>query len=346
MTTLRTAGFHHSTMVSASIERSLPFYRDLLGLELVTRARNADVPEAAHLYFGNASGMPGSLLSLVEWPGAPRGRWGIGGVHHLALGVESRDAQLKWKRWLTDRGVSVAGPYNRGYFQSLYFSDPDGQVLEIATRGPGYAIDEPADRLGEQALVPPGAQVRGSRDEEAIRDTTWPEPVAALSRDMSLEGIHHISAITDDLARANEFYEATLGLRLVKQSVNQDDPRIPHHFWARYENGVVAPHSSWTLFGWPAQYKRAHGGTGQTHHVSFRARDAEEQLAWRDHLLSLGVEVSPVVDRTYFTSIHFRAPDGQSLSIATDGPGFGVNEKSGDRIHSLQMEQMPDAVEH
>jgi glyoxalase family protein len=346
MTSLRTAGIHHSTMVSSDINRSLPFYRDVLGLALLAHARNADVPDAAHLYFGSTTATPGSLLSLVEWPGAPKGRWGIGGVHHLALGVESRDALLKWKRWLGDHGVPAAGPYDRGYFVSLYFSDPDGQVLEIATRGPGYAIDEPADQLGERPLVPPGAQLRGARDEELIRETTWPEPVEAISRDMVLEGIHHISGITDDLVRANEFYEAALGLRLVKQSVNQDDPRIPHHFWARYENGIVAPHSGWTLFGWPAQYKRAHAGTGQTHHVSFRARDAEEQLAWRDHLLSIGVEVSPVVDRTHFSSIHFRAPDGQSLSIATDGPGFGANGEPGVGTHSLQMEQMPDAVEH
>lgn len=66
---------------------------------------------------------------------------------------------------------------------------------------------------------------------------------------------------------------------------------------------------------------------GQTHHIAFRAADAEQQLAWRDHLLSLGVEVSPVLDRSYFTSIYFRAPDGQLLEIATDGPGFAVDEE-------------------
>jgi glyoxalase family protein len=68
---------------------------------------------------------------------------------------------------------------------------------------------------------------------------------------------------------------------------------------------------------------------GQTHHVAFRASSDEQQAAWRDHLLSLGVSVSPVMDRDYFRSIYFRAPDGLLLEIATDGPGFMVDEPRG-----------------
>ncbi|MDQ3607122.1 MAG: VOC family protein, partial [Gemmatimonadota bacterium] len=68
------------------------------------------------------------------------------------------------------------------------------------------------------------------------------------------------------------------------------------------------------------------GGAGQTHHIAFRAANEEEQLAWREHLLGLGVEVTPVLDRGYFKSVYFRAPDGLLLEIATDGPGFAVDE--------------------
>jgi glyoxalase family protein len=88
----------------------------------------------------------------------------------------------------------------------------------------------------------------------------------------------------------------------------------------------VLPGSSWTLFGWSPQAPQARSGIGQTHHVAFRAKDVDEQRAWREHLQSIGVEVSPVMDRTYFQSIYFQAPDGQLLEIATDGPGFSVND--------------------
>ena len=67
-------------------------------------------------------------------------------------------------------------------------------------------------------------------------------------------------------------------------------------------------------------------GVGQTHHVAFRAETAEQQVEWREHLLGLGLSVSPVMDRTYFQSIYFRAPDGLLCEIATDGPGFAVDE--------------------
>jgi glyoxalase family protein len=222
--------------------------------------------------------------------------------------------------------VKVTGPLDRGYFRSLYFSDPDGQILEIATAGPGYAIDEPADALGRQLLVPPTERLPEGRDQDAIAATTHPEPVPEVTPEMRLRGIHHISAITDDLAAAGDFYEQALGLKLVKKTYNQDDATTKHYFWAAYDDGVVHPHSAMTLFGWEGSDRTARPGTGQTHHVAFRARNAEEQLAWREHLLGLGLNVSPVMDRSYFESIYFRAPDGLLCEIATDGPGFAIDE--------------------
>ncbi len=228
MKALHTSGFHHVTMVSSNAPRTLDFYNGLLGLPMVKKTVNFDDPSAYHLYFGDAEGSPGTLLTFFEWAHAPRGHWGVGGVHHVALGVDDAEAQLKWKRRLIDGGVSVTGPYDRGYFKSLYFSDPDGQVLEIATAGPGYAIDEPADALGGEVRVPSGAQLKGERDEAEIAALSHPEPVPEITSDMGLRGIHHVSAITDDIVRAGEFYEEALGLSLVKKSVNQDDQTTPH----------------------------------------------------------------------------------------------------------------------
>ena len=324
----RTTGFHHITMVSRDAVRTLGFYREILGLPLVKKTVNFDDPTSYHLYFGDTRGTPGTILTFFEWPQAPRGHWGVGGVHHLALGVESADAQLMWKRRLSDAGVAVDGPLDRGYFTSLYFEDPDGQILEIATAGPGYTIDEPLPELGTALRLPPTERLREGRDMAQIAAMTHPEPVPEITADMRLQGIHHISAITNDLGEAGDFYEEALGLTLVKKTVNQDDGTTKHYFWAAFDGTTVAPRSSMTLFGWKGSDYEARPGVGQTHHVAFRARDREEQDRWREHLLALGISVSPVMDRTYFESIYFRAPDGLLCEIATDGPGFAVDEPS------------------
>jgi glyoxalase family protein len=326
MRSLATAGFHHITMVSTSAPRALAFYGQLLGFDLVKKTVNFDDPSAYHLYFGRDGGRPGTILTFFEWAHARRGHWGVGGIHHLAMGVATPEAQLKWKRRLVDAGVPVNGPIDRGYFRSLYFADPDGQVLEIATAGPGYAIDEPPDALGRELIVPPSERLPAGRDEHAIELATHPEPVPVITPDMTLDGIHHITGITDDIERAHAFYEEALGLRVVKKTFNQDDARTKHYFWARYDGGPVAPHSALTLFGWEGSQYGARAGAGQTHHIAFRAESADEQAEWRDHLLSIGVDVTTVKDRTYFQSIYFNAPDGLLLEIATDGPGFAVDE--------------------
>lgn len=341
MKPLETLGFHHITMVSTSAPRTLAFYGGLLGFDLVKKTVNFDDPGAYHLYFGRGGGRPGTILTFFEWAHARRGHWGVGGVHHLALGVASPEAQLKWKRRLTDAGVPVSGPIDRGYFKSLYFADPDGQVLEIATAGPGYAIDEPADALGRRLVVPPSGR------EESIQQLTHPEPVPEVTPDMTLDGIHHITGITDDVELAGDFYERALGLRVVKKTFNQDDEHTKHYFWARYDGAAVGSHSALTLFGWEGSRQIARPGAGQTHHIAFRAVSADEQAEWRDHLLSLGIDVTTVRDRTYFESIYFQAPDGLLLEIATDGPGFAIDEPADELGAALKLptwleERRPD----
>jgi glyoxalase family protein len=324
-------------MVSGDAGRSVRFYRDLLGIPLIKRTVNFDDPGSYHLYFGDPHGSPGTLLTFFEWRGQRRGHWGVGGIHHLALGTSDRAAQLRWKRRLLDAGVPVSGPYDRKWFHSIYFTDPDGQILEIATKGPGYDVDEPADALGRNVVFPGDERIRGHRDETAIAAESWPEPVPHIDHAMRLDGIHHITGITRHVEAISEFYERTLGLRIIKKSVNQDDAATAHWFWANYDGARVAPHSSLTMFGWPDATTPARPGVGQTHHIAFRASSDDVQAAWRDHLLALGIHVSPVLDRQYFRSIYFHAPDGLLMEIATDGPGFAVDEAEHELGRNLKL---------
>lgn len=321
-------GLHHITLVSQDAQRTVDFYTRVLGQRLIKRTVNFDDPGSYHLYFGNENGRPGTAITFFEWRSAPRGAPGIGGTHHFAMQIADRQGLLKWKRRLTDLGLKVTGPYHRNYFESIYFRDPDGVILEIATSGPGFAIDEPAGQLGREFREPPAHLAIANRDESRIETEAWDEPVPEITRDMRLsEGMHHITAIGEDIQRTDAFFGELLGMPLVKRTTNFDDPTSAHWYWG-VDGGK--PGTLITYFERdPARDHRVRMGTGQTHHFALAVADEETQLEWREKLLHANLPVSPVMDRIYFKSIYTRDPDGHIVELATLGPGFTVDEEPG-----------------
>lgn len=327
-------GLHHITLVSADAQRTVDFYTRVLGQRFVKKTVNFDDPGSYHLYFGDEVGRPGTAITFFEWPRAPRGQPGIGGTHHFALAVADYNGLLKWKRRLTDMGIPVQGPLDRHYFKSIYFQDPDGVILEIATQGPGWTIDEPADRLGAEYRQPPSEMIINNRDEARIAAETWPEPVPEITPDMALQqGMHHISAIGSDIQRTHAFFGELLGMRRVKMTTNFDNPDSAHWYWGV---GDGRPGTLITYFELRGG-RRVRMGAGQTHHFALTVPDEETQLAWREKLLRAGFRVSPVMDRVYFKSIYTNDPDGHIVELATAGPGFTVDETPADLGQSLKL---------
>ena len=328
-------GIHHLTAVCSDARRTAGFYTWLLGLRLVKKTVNFDDPAAYHLYFGDDTGTPGTLITFFEWPHMPKGQWGIGATHHLAFIVETREGQLQWKRRLLDRGIAVTGPYDRMYFHSIYFEDPDGLILEIATRGPGWTVDEGPEALGARLIAPPEGLTKEGRNEEEIACLTWPEPVGTVSPSMKLKGLHHITALSSDIGLTTKFYTELLGLRLVKRTFNYDNPTAPHYYFGA---GGAGPGTVITYFGYsPDRMRQGSMGVGLTHHFAFAVGSEKEQDAWRASLVKANVRVTPVMDRVYFKSIYFRDPDGHILEIATAGPGFIVDEPREDLGRNLKL---------
>lgn len=316
-------GIHHITLVSGDAERTARFYLNTLGLGFVKKTVNFDAPDTYHLYFGDDIGTPGTLVTFFEWPRAPRGRVGVGATHHFAMTVQTEEAQLKWKRRLQEGGIRVSGPYSRGAFTSIYFTDPDGVILEIATRGPGWDVI----RNEDEVYIPARELQRPYRDEAAIAARTWAERVPTITPDMAIHGLHHISAMALDIEATDDFYANVLGVPLVRKSVNYDDPSMPHWYWG-VDGG--RPGTIITYFGMgnlPAGHHPVHGqiGRGLTHHFALEVENDEAQQYWRERLQDAGLQVTPVQDRKYFKSIYFNDPDGHILEIATAGPGFLVD---------------------
>lgn len=329
-------GLHHITLVCANAQRTIDFYTGVLGLRLVKKTVNFDDPGSYHLYFGNETGQPGSAVTFFEWPHAPKGHPGIGGTHHFALQVDDMGGLLRWKRRLTDLGLKVDGPLDRNYFTSIYFRDPDGVILEIATVGPGWTVDEEPDRIGTEYRPPPEEMTVRNRDQTRIASTTWPDPVPAITAGMALgQGMHHITAIGSDIHRTHAFFGELLGMRRVKMTHNFDDPTSAHWYWGM---GDGRPGTLITYFERDRQTgRRAQIGAGQTHHFALAVADEITQLEWREKLLQAGLRVTPAIDRIYFKSIYTNDPDGHIVELATLGPGFAVDESVAELGTSLKL---------
>jgi catechol 2,3-dioxygenase-like lactoylglutathione lyase family enzyme len=132
---------------------------------------------------------------------------------------------------------------------------------------------------------------------------------------MRLLGLHHVTAICADLERTTAFYRDLLGLALVREGVNDDDPDA-RHFWFGDAHGT--PGTLVSFMEYPAM-EPGKVGAGSTHHFAFAVGTAEEQVAWRDYLRGRGVPCTDVFDRGGIRSIYLRDPDGHIVEIATSG---------------------------
>jgi glyoxalase family protein len=141
-------GIHGVTLTVRSGEASVRFLTELLGLEIVDRS-------GARTRVAAAGGGPGSYLEVLESPDAPAAVNGLGTVHHVAMAVAGADEQLAIREELVRTGHYVTPVRDRQYFRSIYFREPGGVLYEIATQGPGFAVDEDPAQLGTALKLPP-----------------------------------------------------------------------------------------------------------------------------------------------------------------------------------------------
>jgi len=149
---LKIAGLHHLTLLCKDVERSVGFYRNLLGMRLVKQTVNEDDRGARHLFFGDEEGRPGTLITCLEYPDLDEGTVGRGSTHHFALAVGSEEELAGRRDYLSAQGIPVTEVMDRTYFKSVYLRDPDGHIVELATSGPGVTADEPLEELGRKQV--------------------------------------------------------------------------------------------------------------------------------------------------------------------------------------------------
>ena len=132
MTHLQTQGVHHITFVGSNRQAIIDFYQGVLGMPLVFEQPNLDVPEEVHLYFDPGDGRLITFFVRPTRQNDPTNNpEGIGNLHHLAFNV-SRATYTQVADRLKALGIENTGPIDRGFMNSIYFRDPNGQLLEMA----------------------------------------------------------------------------------------------------------------------------------------------------------------------------------------------------------------------
>jgi catechol 2,3-dioxygenase-like lactoylglutathione lyase family enzyme len=132
MSKIQAQGVHHITLVGSNRETTIDFYQGVLGMPLVFEQPNLDVPEETHLYFDAGDGR---LITFFVRPTRSNDPTpnpeGIGNLHHIAYNV-SRAVYTQVAERLNERGIWNTGNIDRGFMDSIYFRDPNGQLLELA----------------------------------------------------------------------------------------------------------------------------------------------------------------------------------------------------------------------
>lgn len=139
-------GFHGVTLAVGSVDATAAVLTDVLGYEL------EDEVDDRRRYRAAAGG-PGSIVDLVETD-VGRGRMGVGTVHHVAFAAADVEEQEAWREAFADHGLSPTEVIDRKYFRSIYVREPGGVLFEMATTGPGFAVDEDPAELGSELVLP------------------------------------------------------------------------------------------------------------------------------------------------------------------------------------------------
>ena len=154
------------TISVPAIEATDTVLTEVMGLRRVRD--HGDAARPVYVY-EMGDGGPAAELHVAVEPDLLPARMGAGGVHHVAFRTPDEETYQAWIERLRTMRVASSGPVDRFYFRSLYFREPNGILFEIATDGPGFASDEPAESLGEKLALPPFLEPRRAEIEAKLK---------------------------------------------------------------------------------------------------------------------------------------------------------------------------------
>ena len=280
----QSVGLHHVTALSGNIRRTHDFYTRVLGLRCVKRTVNFDDAASWHLYYGDTTGAPGTLITFFSWEDTRAGQAGAGETVAVAFSIPQGSAAF-WAERLSDEGVRFALDHG-AQSPVIALHDPDGLALELV--------------------------------EDAPHSLTHPH-MEEIASESAITGLASATLLVNDPEASARILMDVFGWHETGRAA------LPGFERLRFESGTTAPGARLELLR-GQNMQAAKRGTSSVHHLAFRASDPSAQTDMVASLRRLGIETTPVMDRTYFQSVYFREPSGVLFEIATDTPGFTIDE--------------------
>ena len=277
-------GLHHVTALSGNIRRTHDFYTRVLGLRLVKKTVNFDDAASWHLYFGDTTGAPGTLMTFFSWEDTRQGKPGSGEAVAVSFSIPPGSAPF-WAERFADEGLRCALDH-AALSPVLALHDPDGLALELV--------------------------------EQDVLGLTHPH-LDEIAPEYAITGLLSATLLVTDMEATARVLMDVFGWHETGRA------ELPGFERLRFQSGAKAQGAQIDLLR-AADAPAAKRGTGSVHHIAFRAKDEAAQAEMVASLRRAGIETTPVLDRTYFKSVYFREPSGVLFEIATDAPGFTVDE--------------------
>lgn len=302
-------GIHHVSAVTGRASYNVQFYTQTLGLRLVAKTVNQDDTSSYHLFYADAQGTPGTDLTFFDVARARDQQDGTGLITGTSLRVRGEAALQAWARHFDAVGVRRTPIHQRAGRAALTFYDAEGQTLHLVDDAPDVA---------------------------RVPDTT-PWTNAPVDADHAIRGLGPVELTVAADAPTRQVLTDVLGL-VPDRSYTVDAPDtasdLPHPpdtatVFSIGDGGAAAElhliERSDAGRGWL--------GRGGVHHVALRTPDEDTIADWHERITQAGLNVSPIIDRHYFTSIYVREPGGILIEIATDtGAPFPVDEADAGKV--------------
>ncbi|AWK06230.1 ring-cleaving dioxygenase [Flavobacterium crocinum] len=250
------------------------------------------------------------------------------GTYHFYFGDEVGSAGTILTFFPWGAGIQQ-GRKGSGMATEIGYSVPKGSLDFWQKRFEQYNViyNKPAEKFGEKYLTfldPDGLKLE--LIESKTEDNRKPWETDEVKADVATRGFHNITLTLNDIKPTAAILTEIFGYKLIDQDVNR----------YRYATTAVENAAIVDLVEL-ADEKRGLNANGTVHHVAFRVKNDEILMHFREKIEAYGLSITPQIDRQYFHSLYFREPGGVLFEIATDNPGFTVDESLEELGQNLKL---------